>query len=535
MHIKMILIGALVFFCIKPLSCQEQTGETIMQKILSKETAMKTFLQDAIDYIKKHSIPEACHAFSKNQDWLRQDMFIIVLDDEGMCWVFGNDLTSVGKDFSLQIDPSGLNFLQRVQTIGTGYLVTGLNNAINNSVLYTCIDHIKKDNKNFYVMSAFYINDANLISYCLIQKTVELFNLIGVDKTATMVTDPFGTLRRGDIYIGILKDWDFIIAHGIQQVRVGQNVFQLKRAFLQIIKKEYEAFIKDNSATFLVVPDVGETRSNVMLKKYIDPKTKIRYIIFLSYALVTEKDIVDLVDRAINFIKDNKKETAFEEFTTSKNWRFKVGESTISVYDPDGFCLASGEYPNLVGFNRSDVIDEYGQYTLREMIDQALKYGETWVTIFDKNAYKANYAKKLVLPFEKFIVASGYWPMEKPKITKDVVKRGIQILNRFSEASSFEKFCDETPNFLRGDIKLIVIDEQGNTLLDGHNAKTFVWTTIQQRDKFHQNVIKKVLEQAKKGAGWIEEKLKYTTFHAFVESFTKKDNSKLILYAGYYE
>lgn len=531
--IKICLIGILGF---GQLCAQETLQQTVMAKINAKEEALKTFLHDAIDYIQKNSISKACNQFSKNWDWHRQDMFIIVLDSDGLCYTFGNELNVVGEDFSMHMDLSGLNFMQRLEQMKSGYFISGLENPFNNALVYIYFESLEINHKKYFIASAFYAHETDFITYGLIRKTVELFDTIGIKKTAAAINNLFGTLRRGDISLALLKNKTEVLAHGNDPVRIGQNIFNIKSAYLNILRPEYEDFLSNPNENFTVQEVGGPLGATLFIKKYKDPKTKVDYIIgSTAHPSVQEQDIINLVKKAIRYIKDNKKEDAFSEFTTDKQSQFRIGESTISVFDKDGICLASGEYPGLVGFSRADIPDTYGQYPLKDLIDQALKFGNAWITDFDRNAYKSYYAEKVELPFETFVVVSGYWPLSKPKIAEEIVKKGIQILNRFPQSEAFEKFCDGTANFLRGDMKLIVLDEQGNTLVNGYHAKAFVWTPANQRDNFHKNIISKALEKAKTGSGWIEEKLKTTTFKAFVQTFTQKNQRKLVLYAGYYE
>ncbi len=84
-----------------------------------------------------------------------------------------------------------------------------------------------------------------------------------------------------------------------------------------------------------------------------------------------------MVKRAIDYIKANGADKAYEEFTHGKS--FKDRDLYIIVYDLNGKNLAQGANPKLVGKDLIGLKDPDGKPIIQMFVDLAKQKGKGWV------------------------------------------------------------------------------------------------------------------------------------------------------------
>jgi len=88
------------------------------------------------------------------------------------------------------------------------------------------------------------------------------------------------------------------------------------------------------------------------------------------------EDAKALVQKAVEYIKANGKEKAYQEFT--KGTKFKKGELYIFVLDSKYNMLAHGGNEKMVGKNFGELKDANGKPFLKEMVDKGMNQGSGW-------------------------------------------------------------------------------------------------------------------------------------------------------------
>lgn len=99
---------------------------------------------------------------------------------------------------------------------------------------------------------------------------------------------------------------------------------------------------------------------------------------FAYAAKATQKDAVDLVNKAAAFLKANGEQKAFAEFN-KKDGKFSdmSKELYVFVFDMTGKCLAHGANPGLIGRDLSGLKDNSGKFFIKDMVEKAKK-GKGW-------------------------------------------------------------------------------------------------------------------------------------------------------------
>ncbi|MEW6668284.1 MAG: cache domain-containing protein [Thermodesulfobacteriota bacterium] len=115
----------------------------------------------------------------------------------------------------------------------------------------------------------------------------------------------------------------------------------------------------------------------------------------------TKEEAVAMVKKAIEYIKANGHEKAYEEFTNLKG-RFVDRDLYIVVYDMNAKCLAHGQKKSMVGKDLIDFKDVDGKQFYKERIGLMQKQQTAW------QEYKfSNPITKKIEPKEMYIERYG--------------------------------------------------------------------------------------------------------------------------------
>jgi cytochrome c len=115
-----------------------------------------------------------------------------------------------------------------------------------------------------------------------------------------------------------------------------------------------------------------------------------------------------MVKKAIEFLKANGKEKAFEAFSDQKG-KFVDGDLYIMVYDLTGKCVAHGANAKMIGKDLLDMKDADGKLFVKERVEMAKSAGKGWQNYKWTNpTNKAIEAKTAYIQkYEDVIVCSG--------------------------------------------------------------------------------------------------------------------------------
>jgi signal transduction histidine kinase len=91
----------------------------------------------------------------------------------------------------------------------------------------------------------------------------------------------------------------------------------------------------------------------------------------------TKEEAVAMVKKAIEYIKANGHEKAYEEFSNLKG-KFVDRDLYVVVYDMNAKCLAHGQKKSMVGKDLIDFKDVDGKEYMKERIDLMKKQQTAW-------------------------------------------------------------------------------------------------------------------------------------------------------------
>ncbi|WP_306548088.1 cache domain-containing protein [Desulfobulbus sp.] len=91
----------------------------------------------------------------------------------------------------------------------------------------------------------------------------------------------------------------------------------------------------------------------------------------------TKDEAVAMVKKAIEYIKSNGNDKAFEEISNPKG-KFVDRDLYVVVYDMAGKCLAHGQKANMVGKELIDFKDADGKEFMKERVELMKKQATAW-------------------------------------------------------------------------------------------------------------------------------------------------------------
>lgn len=92
----------------------------------------------------------------------------------------------------------------------------------------------------------------------------------------------------------------------------------------------------------------------------------------------SEEDAQEMVRQAVDMLKTQGPQRAYDTFTNRPGSTFKDRDLFIVVYDFNGNCLSQGADPKLVGKNLMGVTDAEGKRITQGEIDVAKTKGAGW-------------------------------------------------------------------------------------------------------------------------------------------------------------
>ena len=511
-----------------------QTENIVEQRLFT----VKTLLDRAVDHFKKHSVAQSCRDFAGKTMWRNGNTFLALFDNKGTCFIFDNESIRIWDTFADYRDTDDKPLIEKIFKTEK----TQLSLFFNNLTMEIRSRTIIKDGKKYALACCFYPSRPEYFAVKLVDEACQSFQKIGIPETLALINDPRGNFIRGDMYVAVFDQEGNLRASGETYAHIGKITTKSHVSKYMSMKQDLlKNFTESNMPTQWITiknPD-GRSRKKSYLKKYTDPISQMTYTVSATYHEGLNADTTySFAQRAIAYLKVRGKEEALVEFNNPTS-QFSRSGMKISVYTPDGLCLAHAEDPTFVGHNILNRTSSDGRFYTRELIDAVKKYDKIWVTQFNNRLYELVYAERINLPEGTFIVASGFYIDSDKNSVMDMVERAIDYIKRHTFEESILQFVGTDSNFLRGNIHISLFGTDGICLADGPFGKTNIWSYMPTRDDIGQEVIRKILNTANMGGGWVRYRQFNANYNAYVQrvnSYTKEGGTEsLIVLSGYYD
>jgi hypothetical protein len=501
------------------------------ESVQKKMASLEKLVTDAIVLFKTERIGKACRAFEKDDNkWWIGESCIFVFSSTGECYLYGNDLEVLWKNFLKQAPQETAEELTKAHTsFIPEMLERGRNGGWmpitwNNGTLFAYVKTAIKNGRRYIIGSGFYPDSARFTAQELVKRAIQFAKQRGA-KTLFSRVNNSSTFAKGEEYIAGYDMSGMTMCHGRMPFYTGQNRFA-------ITDTEGKKYVRDlieeaqrNGSGWI------EYQEDWMLKRayfeaFTDPRTGKRYVLSCGYYPTLNKDVVEkFVQKGITSINKIGRKDTFAQFSSySKDPEgFAYGPLRMFAYDMDYNMLADGVNPQaFVGHNLYETVDPEGKYVAREIHDLALNQGKGWISFMERGAYKTVFVRAIDVPEGKFIVGAGFFPGTKKHIAESLADKAVHYLETHSLAESLTAFTDGSNEFLRGDLYISVFNDAGICYASGPDRE-HIWADERETvDERGYAVIDKIIATAKQGGGWVTYKLRDGNYQAFAQLVNKK-------------
>ena len=251
------------------------------------------------------------------------------------------------------------------------------------------------------------------------------------------------------------------------------------------------------------------------------------------------KQVVELVNDAVAFIKNNPFDKAMNAFTHGRD--FIRGELYLYVYDTNGFQYANGQDERFVWKNLSDLRDSFGTYIIQEILKKA-KEGGGWVTYQWRNATKNSYVQAFSKDGKDYVIGSGYYPHSKRDVVVGLVKAAVAYFNDivvkkgFMVDEVFSTLSYPAGRFVMGDLYLYAVDFNGQMMANGDRPGLIGTNVLNVKDAEGKLVNQEIITRLKNSSDgvWIEYKSKNATKLTYAEKVQDLNGKSYFIACGYY-
>ncbi|MCX5921766.1 MAG: cache domain-containing protein [Candidatus Dependentiae bacterium] len=247
----------------------------------------------------------------------------------------------------------------------------------------------------------------------------------------------------------------------------------------------------------------------------------------------------ELVEKGIEFLKNNEPSVAFSQFTHTRD--FVKGELYLFVFDDKGVCLAHGQQGDLVWKNLYDLRDVFGTTVVKDFIDKA-KNGGGEIVYQWRNGTKVSYVQELKKDGKTYVVGSGYYPHSKEDATVNFVKGAVALFNDYKakklpKEEAFSTFSYKLGRFISGDLYLYALDFKGIVVAQGDRPELIGGSSWDYKDSdgklINQEIIKRLQETPNEGV-WITYQSKRATKKAYAERVVDAKGNNYFIACGFY-
>lgn len=256
---------------------------------------------------------------------------------------------------------------------------------------------------------------------------------------------------------------------------------------------------------------------------------------------VKRKQVVELVNDAVNYIKNNSFDKAMNAFTHGRD--FIRGELYLFVYDTKGFEYANGQDERFVWKNLIDLRDSFGTYIIQEILKKA-REGGGWVTYQWRNATKNSFVQAFTKDGKEYVVGAGYYPHSKHDVVIGLVKAAVSYFNDivikkgFLVDEVFSTLSYPAGRFVMGDLYLYAVDFNGRMMANGDRPGLIGTNVLNVKDAegklVNQEIINR-LKTAPDGEGiWVQYVSKNAVKSTYAEKVQDNEGKSYFIACGYY-
>jgi cytochrome c len=279
-----------------------------------------------------------------------------------------------------------------------------------------------------------------------------------------------------------------------------------------------------------LVPEVHKSQSHeATLEQAAHHATQLADELFVINPEKKRNQIEILVKRAVDFLLKNRPEVAFHAFEYDR--QFTLGGSPLIVFDTKGTIYLHRYHSEIWG-SRKEIKNRHGVNSWELMRDKA-KNGGGWIQYESQGDWKESYVERVEKNGITYLIASGWYPMDKKSATINLVKTAVQFFNQHGRKRAFTEFSSKVGDFVKGDLYIFVLKPNGEVVAHGDNSALIGHNILNQPAESGGLVTKELIEAAQNGTHWTKYTWKNAPKVGYVE-LVSDESGDYVIGSGYY-
>jgi len=520
-----------------------------------KKKEVIAFVNDGIEYLKNNPLYNAFHAFTRDKEFRRGELYLVVYDTKGNCLADGQLPQMLWKNNYNLRDEYGTPMVQEMLAIakkGGGWVTYQWRGAT--KVAYCKIG--TKDDQDYLFFAGYYPHSKQAAVINLVKGAVALFNKVKeegrpIEEAFSTFSYPLGRFVLGDLYLFAISFDGITVAHGERPGLIGTSALDYKSGGRYINREIIEKLQKTDEGVWVEYISKRAPKK-LYSEKVTDNKGKQYFISCGYYPDAGQQQVVELVREGYTYMKKNGLTEAVSVFSDLTNNQFRYGDLYLVIYDFKGICKAHGTDRDMIGRDMINDQDEDGRYYVREIVEKAEQlekrdvYAGGWLSFKLKNSFKLIYIEPIDLGVDKFIITSGLYPVSKMETMILLAKSAASYLRSHSAPEAFRAFVQPagklTPTnvqmpggqFINGDLSIFVFDSTGICLAFGDDYN-YIWRNLlNAKDDDGKPYVKILINTGMRGSGKVSFRLNGMPVEAYVEK-VEKEGRTLIVGSHYFK
>jgi signal transduction histidine kinase len=494
------------FICLLGISLCDGKANNYEVNIEAKVETLREMVEKAVPFFKKSSIEESCQAFMHDTAWRSGEIGVFVFNEDGDCYVFGDDASVIWKNFQGKKSIAQLDFISEMVSVGKDGGTIDF--RWNNGTMHAYVRTVQKDDKTFIIGAGFYPTSSAYATKELVSRAVLYGETHSVAQLFEQINNPNGIFVYGDIYLYAYDLNGTIKAHGESPELIGTNELEQKK-YANERKKAADMIAIAKSPKgegwYSYKSLQGGYEKRVYVKRLNDKKNDKQYLIAGGYYPGIDQDtVIALVKRAASYLQANGAERSFPAFS-KRLGEFATGSAMLFAYDMNGITVADMSHQNFIGLDLSNSPDAEGKPIGKLILEHAQRYPSGgWLSFSLRNTYAMMYVEKVSVEDGDFVIGASYYPISKYFMVRFMTDHAVLYLKANKAEHAFNMFASTDSDFLRGDISIFVYDNNGINMVDGQKRYR-IWSDNKDlRDDKGRLITDRIVAVASSGGGWFD-------------------------------
>lgn len=370
----------------------------------TKRDKVESMVKEAVHYFNTHGKREAFTTFSNVVgSFVKGDTYIYAYDAKGYCVAHGDNVALIGRDFYNLKDDNGALVVQALiekARQGGGWV----HYLWNHSPKSGYVELVSDKDGDYIIGSGYHPENKRSLVTSLVKRGVKYFNSWGRERAANEFNNQTGEFIFGDLALFMYDFRGDVLSEGAYMAYIGQNLYNLRSAAGEYIIQNLIAKAESGSGW------VDYQWSNDLASSYVEKVSdkEGNYLIGSAFFPDTKKEnVVQLVKRAIGYLKDHRKEEAIEAFS-KRDGDFIQGSAFVFMFNLDGDCLVYGDNHSFIWKNFKSFQDMDGKQVFKLFLNK-IASGGGWVQYKSKNLTKFTYVQKVEKDNVPYIIGSAFY------------------------------------------------------------------------------------------------------------------------------